>query len=129
MCPPRFASMITPPPSAIAERTALGGLLMSATEETFRVDNPAHLAVARDILKALAPFEALPGRPTPRQNEKHLIAAAQLRDLAAAVAAILDIGEQPLRAVQAGVLGQQANGAIGLLALPRTVRTTTPSSH
>jgi hypothetical protein len=58
--PPRFASLITPPPSAVAERTAKGGLLMSATAETFRVDNPAHLAAARDILKALAPFEALP---------------------------------------------------------------------
>jgi len=61
--PPRFASLITPPPSAIHERTAQGGLLMSATEETFRVDNPAHLAAARDILKALAPFEALPWPP------------------------------------------------------------------
>ena len=61
--PARFASLITPPPSAIAERTAKGGLLMSATAETFRVDNPAHLAAAQDILKALAPFEALPWPP------------------------------------------------------------------
>jgi hypothetical protein len=60
---PRFAPLITPPPIAIAERTAQGGLLMSATAETFRVDNPAHLAAARDILKALAPFEALPWPP------------------------------------------------------------------
>jgi len=60
---PRFAPLITPPPSAIYERTAQGGLLMSATAETFRVDNPAHLAVAQDILKALAPFEALPWPP------------------------------------------------------------------
>ena len=60
---PRFAPLITPPPSAINERTAQGGLLMSATEETFRVDNPAHLAVAHDILQALAPFEALPWPP------------------------------------------------------------------
>ena len=60
---PRFASLVTPPPSAIAERTAQGGLLMAATKETFRVDNPAHLAVAQDILKALAPFEALPWPP------------------------------------------------------------------
>ncbi|MGA9487263.1 MAG: hypothetical protein WBV25_09345 [Methylocella sp.] len=57
------APLITPPPSAIAERTAQGGLLMSATQDTFRVDNPAHLAVAQDILKALAPFEALPWPP------------------------------------------------------------------
>jgi hypothetical protein len=60
---PRFAPLITPPPTAIHERTAQGGLLMSATQETFRVDNPAHLAVAQDILKALAPFEALPWPP------------------------------------------------------------------
>jgi len=60
---PRFASLITPPPSAVAERTAQGGLLITATEETFRVDNPAHLAAAHDILKALAPFEALPWPP------------------------------------------------------------------
>ena len=60
---PRFAPLITPPPTAIAERTAQGGLLLSATQETFRVDNPAHLAVAQDILKALAPFEALPWPP------------------------------------------------------------------
>ena len=60
---PRFAPLITPPPSAIVERTARGGLLMAATAETFRVDNPAHLAVARDILTALAPFEALPWPP------------------------------------------------------------------
>jgi hypothetical protein len=60
---PRFAPLITPPPTAIAERTAQGGLLLSATQETFRVDNPAHLAVSKDILKALAPFEALPWPP------------------------------------------------------------------
>jgi hypothetical protein len=58
---PRFASLITPPPPAIAERTAQGGRLMSATEETFGCT--IHLAVARDILKALAPFEALPWPP------------------------------------------------------------------
>ena len=60
---PRFASLFTPPPNDIAERTTQGGLLLSATQETFRVDNPAHLAVAQDILKALAPFEALPWPP------------------------------------------------------------------
>ncbi|MGA7655238.1 MAG: Imm52 family immunity protein [Methylocella sp.] len=60
---PRFAPLITPPPAAIYERTAQGGLLLSATEETFRVDNPAHLAAAQGILKALAPFEALPWPP------------------------------------------------------------------
>ena len=60
---PRFAPLITPPPSVIVERTAEGGLLMAATAETFRVDEPAHLAAARDILKALAPFEAPPWPP------------------------------------------------------------------
>jgi hypothetical protein len=60
---PRFAPLITPPPSSIHERTAQGGLLMSATQDTFRVDNPAHLAAAQDILKALAPFETLPWPP------------------------------------------------------------------
>jgi len=60
---PRFAPLIAPPPSAIVERTAQGGLLMAATDETFRVETPAHLAVARDILNALAPFEALPWPP------------------------------------------------------------------
>jgi hypothetical protein len=60
---PRFAPLIAPPPSAIVERTTQGGLLMAATAETFSVDNPTHLAVARDILKSLAPFEALPWPP------------------------------------------------------------------
>lgn len=60
---PRFAPLIAPPPSAIVERTPQGALLMSATEETFSVDNPAHLAAANDILAALAPFEALPWPP------------------------------------------------------------------
>ncbi|MEJ0093588.1 MAG: Imm52 family immunity protein [Methylocella sp.] len=59
---PRFAPLITPPPSAIVERPR-GALLMAATEETFSIDNPAHLAAARDILAALAPFEALPWPP------------------------------------------------------------------
>ncbi|WP_148213014.1 immunity 52 family protein [Methylocella silvestris] len=60
---PRFAPLITPPPSAIVERTARGALLLSATDETFRIENPEHMAAAEDILKALAPFEALPWPP------------------------------------------------------------------
>jgi hypothetical protein len=60
---PRFAPLITPPPSAIVERTARGALLMAATGDTFSTDNPAHLAAAADILAALAPFEALPWPP------------------------------------------------------------------
>ena len=56
---PRFAHLVTPPPRALVERRPDGGLLM-ATDETFRTDDPAHLAVARDIEAALAPFNALP---------------------------------------------------------------------
>jgi hypothetical protein len=58
-----FAAKITPPTSAIVERAPDGGLLMIATEETFRVDNPRHVAVAREIDAALAPLNALPWPP------------------------------------------------------------------
>ncbi len=60
---PRFAPLVTPPRSAIVEHTAQGGLLMAATDGTFAVDKPAHLAVANDMLASLAPFEALPWPP------------------------------------------------------------------
>jgi hypothetical protein len=60
---PRFAPMITPPRSAISERLPNGALLMIATEERFETENPAHLAVARDIEAALAPVNALPWPP------------------------------------------------------------------
>jgi hypothetical protein len=60
---PRFAPMITPPRTAISERVPGGGLLMIATEERFSADNPAHLAVARDIEAALEPVNALPWPP------------------------------------------------------------------
>jgi Immunity protein 52 len=60
---PRFAHLITPPASAIVERQPNGGLLMAATDETFSVSNPAHLAAARDILAAVAPLNALPWPP------------------------------------------------------------------
>ena len=59
----RWAAKITPPKSAIVERAPDGGLLMIATEETFRVDNPRHVAVAREIDAALAPLNALPWPP------------------------------------------------------------------
>lgn len=62
---PRFAPMVTPPPTAIAEYLPDGGLLMFATEERFDKDNPRHLAVARDIEEALAPVNALPWPPDP----------------------------------------------------------------
>ena len=57
---PRFAPLVTPPPRAIVERRPDGGLLMAATDATFRTADPAHLAVARDIEAALAAFNALP---------------------------------------------------------------------
>ena len=57
---PLYSHLVTPPGSAIVERRPDGGLLMAATDETFSVDNPAHMAVARDIAAAVAPFSALP---------------------------------------------------------------------
>jgi hypothetical protein len=56
---PKLSHLITPPPSAIVERRPDGGLLMAATDETFSTSNPAHLAVANDILAAVAPINAL----------------------------------------------------------------------
>jgi hypothetical protein len=58
-----WAAKITPPSSAIVERAPDGGLLMIATKETFRLDNPRHVAVAREIDSALAPLNALPWPP------------------------------------------------------------------
>jgi hypothetical protein len=60
---PRFAPMVTPPRSAIVERTPQGGLIMISTEERFDVTNPGHLSVARAIEAALAPVNALPWPP------------------------------------------------------------------
>lgn len=60
---PRFAPLIKPPQSAIVEYRPNGGLLMSATNETFVTANPQHLAVAREIEAALAPLNALPWPP------------------------------------------------------------------
>lgn len=57
---PRFADMVSPPATAIVERRPDGGLLMAATDETFKVDDPKHMAIARDIAAAVAPFNALP---------------------------------------------------------------------
>ncbi|MHB8884619.1 MAG: Imm52 family immunity protein [Methylovirgula sp.] len=56
---PRFAPLVTPPKSALVDYRQNGGLLMAATEETFLISNPQHLAVARDIQAALAPLNAL----------------------------------------------------------------------
>ncbi|MGH6845994.1 MAG: Imm52 family immunity protein [Methylocella sp.] len=58
---PWLASLVTPPPApVIVERLANGGLLMSATTQTFDVENPAHMAAAREIAAAIAPLNALP---------------------------------------------------------------------
>ncbi len=63
---PRFALLITPPPTAIVEYQPDGSLVMAATEEAFNLENPAHIAAARDIEIAVAPFNALPWPGDPR---------------------------------------------------------------
>jgi hypothetical protein len=57
---PWLAQKITPPSTVLVEYLPNGGLLMSATTETFDVDNPAHLSAARDMAAAMAPLNALP---------------------------------------------------------------------
>ena len=60
---PRATHLVTQPPTAIVERRPDGGLLMAATDETFDVGNPAHLAVARDIEAAVASLHCRPWLP------------------------------------------------------------------
>jgi len=60
---PRFAPLVDPPRSAIVEYTPAGGIVMTATEDRFDVDNPRHLAIAREIEAAMAPVNALPWPP------------------------------------------------------------------
>jgi hypothetical protein len=55
----QYASRVTPPPSAIVERVAGGGMLLLATEERFSMDNAAHLAAADAIQAALAPIQEM----------------------------------------------------------------------
>ena len=55
---PPLAKLVTPPRSAIVERTDKGGLLMIAIIERFNVANPEHITVAREIEVALAAVEA-----------------------------------------------------------------------
>ncbi len=57
---PWLAQKITPPSTVLSEHLPNGGLLMSATTETFDVDNPAHLAAAQDMATAMAPLNELP---------------------------------------------------------------------
>jgi hypothetical protein len=63
-----FAAKIVPPRSAKCE-AANGGLMMVATEETFQVDNPAHMSVASEIDAALAPINVLPWPPDANDNK------------------------------------------------------------
>jgi hypothetical protein len=60
---PRIAHAVRPPQSAIVERRSDGGLLMTATAETFDIANPAHLAVAQDIATAVSSLRAAPWPP------------------------------------------------------------------
>jgi hypothetical protein len=57
---PWLAQKITPPATALVEHLPNGGLLMSATTETFKADNPVHLSVARDMAAAMASLNKLP---------------------------------------------------------------------
>ena len=57
---PWLAEKITPPSTVLSEHLPNGGLLMSATTETFDVDNPAHLKAAQDMAAAMAPLDLLP---------------------------------------------------------------------
>jgi hypothetical protein len=49
-----------PPASAIVDRLADGGMILSATDEIFDTANPRHLAGAQDILTALTPVQKPP---------------------------------------------------------------------
>ncbi len=57
---PWLAQKITPPSTVLSEHLPNGGLLMTATTETFDVDNPRHLKAAQDMAAAMAPLNALP---------------------------------------------------------------------
>lgn len=57
---PALARQVTPPSSALTERTSDGGLLMISTEDRFDPSNPEHLAAAQDIDAALAPAGVVP---------------------------------------------------------------------
>lgn len=54
---PALARQATPPASALVEHLPHGGLLLSATDETFDVDNPRHVAIAEEIATALSPLD------------------------------------------------------------------------
>jgi hypothetical protein len=54
---PALARQANPPASAIIEYFPDGGLLLSATDQTFDVDNSHHVAVAEEIAAALAKLD------------------------------------------------------------------------
>ena len=54
---PALARHANPPASAIVEHLPNGGLLLSATDQTFDVDNPQHVTVAEEIAAALTNIE------------------------------------------------------------------------
>lgn len=60
---PRVAHLVTPPSTALTEHRPDGGLLMAATDETFDIGNPAHMSVARDIERSVAPLHLRPWEP------------------------------------------------------------------
>lgn len=61
---PKYASRIVAPPAAIVEPVEDGGILLLATEQQFDMENPAHLAAADAVQKALAPLqEMIPQTP------------------------------------------------------------------
>jgi hypothetical protein len=60
---PRFVQMVTPPAAGTTEILPDGGLLMTATDDWFDIDNPRHMAAATAISDAMAPVNALPWPP------------------------------------------------------------------
>ncbi|HVZ03087.1 hypothetical protein, partial [Hyphomicrobium sp.] len=65
---PEGAARVIPPATAIVDHRPNGGLLLAATDETFVARNPHHLAVASDILAAVAPLNADPWPNEPRES-------------------------------------------------------------
>ena len=57
---PRLAREVVPPAGVMVEHRPNGGLFMAATNETFRLDDPAHMAQARIIEAALQPLDRRP---------------------------------------------------------------------
>lgn len=55
-----YARKVVPPPLAITETVAAGGILMLATNDPFAIDNPEHVAVADAIQACLAPLQSDP---------------------------------------------------------------------